>query len=61
MKELQTLRAHVADLKAAPVYLKASRAEKTIDAAVACIAAMDVRLSQLEERAEQWQQIQAEK
>lgn len=53
MQELQNLRGHVANLKAAQLYRKAELAEKTIDAAVACIAVMERRLSQLEERAGQ--------
>lgn len=53
MQELQNLRLRVAALKAAPIFSKAELAEKTIDAAVACIAGLDQRLSQLEERAGQ--------
>lgn len=51
--ELQNLRDAVSTLKAAPVYRKPDLAEKTIDSAVACIAVIDRRLSQLEERAGQ--------
>lgn len=51
MTELAELRLCIAELKAAPIYNKSAHAEKTIDAAVSCIAGLDRRLSQLEERA----------
>lgn len=53
MMELANLRAHIATLKAAPIFGKAELAEKTIDAMLLCLVVLDRRLSQLEERAGQ--------
>lgn len=49
-KALEQLRLHLADLKAAPIFNKADKAEKTIDAALAVLVEQQQRIHQLEER-----------
>lgn len=51
MIELQTLRRELTLVKSAHPLAKAAPAERALDAVVACLAGIDRRLSQLEERA----------
>lgn len=51
MAELETLRRELAAVKSANPLSKAAPAERALDAVVACLAGLDRRLSQLEERA----------
>lgn len=48
--ELENLRREVANVKAAHPFAKAAAADRVLDAVVVCIAGLDRRLSQLEER-----------
>lgn len=50
MHDLDILRALVAELKAAPIFAKADKAEKIMDRVIGCLAEQGFRLSQLEER-----------
>lgn len=51
MTELETLRRELAAVKSANPLMKAAPAERALDAVAACLAGIDRRLSQLEERA----------
>lgn len=48
---LETLRRELAAVKSANPLMKAAPAERALDAVVACLAGLDRRLYQLEERA----------
>jgi len=45
--ELQRLRATVAELKAAPIYNKAAKAEQAMDALIALVAKQQIEIDQL--------------
>lgn len=45
--ELQQLRRTVADLKAAPIYTKAAKAEQVMDALIALVAKQQIEIDQL--------------
>ena len=49
MIALQKLRAEIAEVKSAHPFKKAAVAERALDAAVECIAALDQRILKLEE------------